>query len=166
MTDSGPKAWNKKTPLWTDKAVSEIKKILKSGFKVFEWGSGASTIWLAKQVLQLVSIEHDPTWYKLVTDALVGAKLSNVTLKLLDRDSGAYVESIREHPDGFFDFVFIDGRQRVACIEEALSKIRVAGFLLVDDSQRDRYQKGIVLLADWSRTDFPWKKRQTTIWQK
>jgi len=166
MTDSGPKAWEEKIPLWTDAAIKAVEELLKGDSRVFEWGAGASTIWLAMRVGELHSVEHDPKWYKLVAAALAKEALgAKVCLHTLD-DQGGYVEVINSYGKGYFDFIFIDGRRRVDCITTARPFLRSGGYLLLDDSQRSRYLPGIVLLKGWKRTDYSWKKRTTSIYQK
>ena len=48
--------------------------------KAFEWGSGASTTWLAARTQETVSIEHDANWFSLVSKS----GLDNVDLKLIE----------------------------------------------------------------------------------
>ena len=52
-------------PWWTFAAIEETDKFLKSrqDAKVFEYGSGASTIWLARRAAIVVSIEQDEGWH-------------------------------------------------------------------------------------------------------
>jgi len=166
MTDSGPKAWEEKIPLWTDAAIKAVEELLKGDSRVFEWGAGASTIWLAMRVGELHSVEHDPKWYKLVAAALAKeATGGRICIHTLD-DQGGYVEVINSYGDDYFDFIFIDGRRRVDCLLTATPKLRSGGYLLLDDSQRPRYLPGMTGLKGWKRTDYSWKKRTTSIYQK
>jgi len=155
-------AWDKKVPWWIEEAVEQVERFLSPDSKVFEWGSGGSTIWLARRVGHLVSIEHHTGWYNRVRAVLEEEALDNVDLKLFT--GPPYYAAIRQYPDNFFDFISIDGRQRVDCVREAIHKVRPGGMLLFDDSQRDRYQSGITLLAGWLREDYLQQiPQQTTI---
>lgn len=51
-------------PWWTFDAADAVEGFLASrpAARVFEWGSGASTVWLAKRSGCVVSIEHDAAW--------------------------------------------------------------------------------------------------------
>ncbi len=50
-----------------------------------------------------------------------------------------YVRSIDRFIDKSLDLVIIDGRARLSCITHALKKIRPGGYLMLDDSERERY---------------------------
>lgn len=50
------------TPWYTYPAISFLKDILDSQWKVFEYGSGYSTLFFKNKVNQLVTIEHDKEW--------------------------------------------------------------------------------------------------------
>ncbi len=40
-----------------------------------EWGSGRSTVWFAKRVAEITSVEHDPKWASIVRKRLCVANL-------------------------------------------------------------------------------------------
>ena len=142
-------------PWWTFDAVEAIEDFLadRPGARVFEWGSGASTLWLSKRAGEVVSVEHDPQW-----SAMVGGRLSamqNVRLRhvpaqgtgrIASRKPGfagqffdRYVASIREET-GLFDLIVIDGRAREACLTEAAARLAPGGVILLDDFKRGRYR--------------------------
>lgn len=50
--------------------------------------------------------------------------------------------------------MFVDGRARNLCILHAAHKVRLGGYLMLDNSDRLEYQSGIDLLRKWERTDF------------
>lgn len=82
-----------------------------------------------------------------------------------------YVKSIDKYPSGSFDLVIADCRAIVSCILHAISKIRQRGYLMLDNSERERYSDAISFLADYKRTDFfgigPYSTRLwwTTVWE-
>ena len=57
-------------PWWTFSAIAEVEAHLAAhpGARVFEYGSGASTIWLARRAGAVISVEHDTGWYRHVSD--------------------------------------------------------------------------------------------------
>ena len=61
-----------------------------------------------------------------------------------------YVRAIDDYPDGHFHFVSVDGRARVACLERALAKVAPGGLLILDNSQRERYQPALSRLTEQS----------------
>lgn len=108
-----------------------IEGILKNGGRVFEFGSGYSTVWLAGMA-EVMSVEHDPEWYDEVKGAL---KCSGrwAYLQLMDEQKlpGA-IEC-----QGLFDLVFVDciDRQRVAAVEHSMPHVMPGGWLVLDDTR-------------------------------
>lgn len=145
-------AWDQGVPWLIMSAVDYLDELIKPSFSVFEWGSGASTVWLAKKVSQVTSVEHTKKWYERLSKRLEEEGLANVTLHFLPMDK--YVEAILGYPDDAFDLIMIDGRQRVRCIESARLRLKPSGILVLDNAERARYQTGIALLAQWDRRDF------------
>lgn len=145
-------------PWWTFDAIDAVDLYLagKSGARVFEWGSGASTVWLAKRVGEVISVEHDGDWADLVAPRIFG--FDHVTLirvaaqKQGQISSGKfgfeglyfddYVSAIRDVP-GKFDLIVIDGRAREACLDEALARLAPGGRILFDDFKRARYRAAV-----------------------
>ena len=133
---------------------------------MFEFGSGGSTIFFAKRVKNLVSVEHDEDWYILVKNLLKKANISNVEYKLLkpkavvDRNMNAedpdsygsgfkkeyssldfseYVKEIDNYPDERFNLIIIDGRSRPSCIKHSIKKLNKNGLIILDNANRKRY---------------------------
>ena len=112
-------------------ASNEEGKFLMShllpSMRVLEYGSGGSTIEIAKQVQQLVSIEHDPSCYdhfKKIIPNNVNYILkqpkhgweSNQCKALSDGTEEHFKEYIEAPLElGPFDIIFIDGRARRDC---------------------------------------------------
>lgn len=158
-------------PCYAFGAIRALEQELSPEHRVFEYGSGSSTLWYAQRVAEVVAIEHHPDWYSLVSSAAP----SNVEVKLHEgapraapdqRSSeggevaefgssvipGAsferYVRAIDDYPDGHFHVVSVDGRARVACLERALAKVAPGGLLILDNSQRERYQPALFRLTE------------------
>ena len=158
---------------WLNKfALEELLKLDIKDWRVFEWGSGQSTLWWQDNVKEIVSIEHNYLFYRMIKREIK----ENCTLyhrKLIHGKVCPYVYGIHK-PKGLFDCVVIDGRNRVHCIEQLLTvpKVKDGGFIILDNSERERYEIGINLL---NRTfnlyyrspvdkDIPSAKWETTIW--
>jgi hypothetical protein len=83
-----------------------------------------------------------------------------------------YVSSIDSFPDQYFDIVAIDGRARPSCILHARLKVKVGGYLLLDNSERSHYQEAKKLLSGWEKQVFygagPYNYYfwETSIWQR
>ena len=163
-------------PWWTLEAVSQVESFLKSrnDAQVFEWGSGASSLWLAKRAASVVSVEHDPSWAEAVETLLPGngrivqisaAPRNDPLISLRSRKRGyenldftTYATSINDLP-GLFDLIVIDGRAREGCLPHALGKLKPDGLVVFDNVERSRYRAAI---SDYrGRLDIQWTKGVT-----
>lgn len=86
------------------------------------------------------------SWYQLVKLQVP----SNVDLVFQQEDTGnEYCRVIAGRGQKFdvviVDVVIVDGRDRVNCIKHSITALSDQGIILLDDSQRERYQDGIVL---------------------
>ncbi len=146
--------------------------------KVFEYGSGGSTIYFGQRASEVYSVEHEPAWYDRVQVELSLRGMTNVFCLLVqpepngrqntasvadpkayassdERTAGMnfenYVRTIDRFPDGYFDLVIVDGRARPSCLAHAMRKVRMGGILLLDQSERPHYLSNILELKDRSR---------------
>ena len=72
---------------WTFSAIGEMDDFLRSrgNARVFEYGSGASTIWRARRALSVVSVEHERDWHSVVSQRL--SPYQNAAVGLIDADA-------------------------------------------------------------------------------
>ena len=177
------------TPWLTFEAIRWLASNMDSSMRVFEYGSGGSTLFFARRVLEVVSVEHDPEWHTRTAEALAAAGVRNCTYLLrppepqMDArfassdpayeglDFAAYVAAVDDYPDESFDLVSVDGRARTACVLAARSKVKPGGLLLLDNSDRPQYGAATDALSPFERLDFrgiaPYATEvtQTTIWR-
>ncbi|MCK0141235.1 class I SAM-dependent methyltransferase [Aliiroseovarius sp. F20344] len=149
-------------PWWSFDAIDAVDKKLSQtqNARVFEWGSGASTVWLAKRAGEVISVEHDPSWAEIVKPRL--EPFDHVrTIQVPSRPKGAipsgkfgfegqyfddYVAAIN-NVEGDFDLIVIDGRAREACLQVAINRLKPGGHILFDDFKRRRYQDAVSALG-------------------
>lgn len=148
-------------PWWTYRAIDAVDAWLAARSqpaRVFEYGSGASTVWLARRAAEVHSVEHHAGFaaqFKSVLDDHDNVELSLVEPRPSSNpiapsgkegyqgvDFGAYVGQI-DHVGGLFDLVVVDGRARVACLAAALPHLKSDGLVVFDNSGRSRYRGGI-----------------------
>lgn len=160
-------------PWITIESTKWLEKILDNTKTVFEWGSGGSTLFFVNKVKSVVSIEHDIGWWKSVEVEISKKQNKNCEYILIEPEENKnsntkdytssttsslnykkYCQKIRDYPDAFFDVIMIDGRSRNSCMQEAIPKTKVGGIIILDNSERIEYQKGIQLLNRWKRKDF------------
>ena len=101
-------------PWITYPAIDWLGKRLVKEHRVFEYGSGHSTLWYARHVSEVVAVEHDFEW----TQRLIVPR--NVTL-LYRADGDAYVNAIADFEEQSFHCIGIDGPERTRCAELAPS---------------------------------------------
>jgi hypothetical protein len=113
------------------RAASEIERLLRPEWRVLEFGAGMSTLWFAKRVSFVLSIEANREWYERVCKQLTSRGFSNVEVRLR-QESDAYAAAVNRE-DGLFDFVLIDGDWRERCIEPSLRALRADRFVYIDN---------------------------------
>lgn len=148
------------------KALDKIKSLIKANMSGFEFGCGGSTLFFLRKVKSLVSVEHDKEWFEKTKSKISGDIINkwNGQLlppvqtdmydvkKLMDPefyfstgenfhgyDFMNYSKFIDTYPDNYFDFVVVDGRARPSCIKHSLNKVRIHGYLILDNSDREYY---------------------------
>lgn len=150
-------------PWWTFDSADQVAAYLGEhpGARVFEWGSGASTLWLAARAGSVHSVEHHAGWAAQLSPRLPG----NVTLTVVEPvasttpgvpsakpghaglDFADYVEAI-DDVAGFFDVIVIDGRAREACLARAVPRLSAEGIIVFDNVDRRRYLDAIDTVGD------------------
>lgn len=70
-------------PYITYPALRQLRRIIRPEFRVFEYGSGGSSLWWAGQVREVISVEHDAGWA-----ARVGAH-APANLRIITRERHA-----------------------------------------------------------------------------
>jgi len=149
-------------PWWTLRSSRMVAAMLerRPWARVFEYGAGASTVWLAKRAREVRYVEHDRGWNAVVEGHVRGfenvAGRCEVPPALTDPESKyrstymgstkidfeRYVRAI-EHEDEPFDIITIDGRCRAACLEAAMPKLKPDGIIVFDNSNRAVYRAAI-----------------------
>ena len=146
-------------PWWPYPMIGHVSQQLTPGARVFEFGGGGSSLWLADHGADLTVVEHDESWAEQLAKALP-ASVKLVIQPAADTGRLAseggpgffdgYVTTIDDCADGELDLVIVDGRCRTECAEHAIPKVRRGGMLLLDDSDRKRYRKVPSMLRGWT----------------
>lgn len=71
-------------PQITNGALEWLDSFLTPNSSVFEWGSGGSTLYIVKRVEKIISIEHNPQWWKKVTDMVKAQGIGNYKCVLVE----------------------------------------------------------------------------------
>lgn len=153
-------------PWWTYNAIDVVSEFLEArpGARVFEYGSGASTIWLARRAGRVTSVEHHADWHASMRDVLaVRDDICPVDLRLVAPDAApaddplyisekarekgqsfaGYASAIGAESDALYDLIVIDGRARNACLAHAADHLAPDGMIVFDNTGRSRYMRAI-----------------------
>lgn len=125
-----------------------LNNINKNHF-VLEYGSGFSTLEIAKLCKHITSIEHNLEWYNIVKSQksnncdLIFAKPNLNYIEGLH--DGTY-EEFKTYVDSplnknIFDIVLIDGRARVACASVMKKLVHKDSLIFIHDFERVEYQE-------------------------
>jgi hypothetical protein len=146
------------TPWWTYPATAWLAITLRPDHRVFEFGSGNSTLWLARRVAEVHSVEHDPDWARIVRATLPdNAHLDLVETHGTDADADADDPYLTPLAAGSaYDLVIVDGMGRNACVDAAITSLNDSGMILLDDADRLSYRPAHRALkaAGFGRLDF------------
>ena len=192
----------KRRPWITFRSKSIIDKYLKNKSAVFEYGGGGSTLYFLDKGAEVTTVEHNEIWFDELSKIISAENLSNLwTGKLMKpelryshqevdfsdpnnylssesefqgRSFFTYVSTIDGYLDNSFDVVLIDGRCRPSCIKHSVSKVKVGGILVLDNTEREYYlQKTNKFLEDFELVldnygptpGLPWFTK-TSIWKR
>jgi predicted O-methyltransferase YrrM len=127
-------------PWLTPEAIRLLDSMLRPSDIGAEFGSGRSTLWLARRCAQLTSAEHDATWHAKVLDALAVEGITHVDYQCHPRDEpdvtgdrSAYAQVAQSLGDESIDFALVDGLYRDFVTLFLLPKIRPGGLLVIDN---------------------------------
>ncbi len=148
-------------PWWTYRAIDVVDTWLQARprpARAFEYGSGASTGWLARRCAAVDSVEHHEGFAAQMEPAL--SEFAHVTLHVVPpvrsdapevssekegcsgQDFADYVATI-DIVEGEFDLVVIDGRARTACLDRATPRLAPGALVVFDNSRRRRYREAL-----------------------
>lgn len=140
-------------PWYTYTFIEFLRERDLKSLSVFEYGSGNSTIWFSRRANEVVSVEHDMSWFKSNQQLLNGC--DNVKLIHRNRENGKYSRAIIEF-DCLFHIIIIDGRDRVNCAKQCLERLHQSGIIIWDNTEREKYCEGVRQLLDlgFKKIDF------------
>ncbi len=138
-------------PWYTYGAMHFLERRLQPRMRVFEYGSGHSTLWYSSRVTTVVSVEHDRAWAREMAELAP----ANATV-VLQTEMTAYVNEIKRH-DGPFDIVVIDGIWRPESAAAAVGHLASDGVMIWDNSNSEEFEEArrdIAALCDFREIFF------------
>jgi hypothetical protein len=128
-------------------AISRLQSILGPDSKVVEFGSGFSTIWLAKRCARVVTIESNAAWFASISSRVD----EKVDMRLCTQpDDYCLVSGCQEK---YFDLAIVDGDWRDRAMRRALDLVKPGGHIYLDNSdvQDTQHQTAKRLLLEAGR---------------
>jgi hypothetical protein len=95
--------------------------------RVFEYGSGNSTLFYAPRAGRLECVEHDTGWFEKVKE-----RLPDKVMISLKTDRVEYTKAVARNAP--HDLITIDGEFRPECAREAVKCLSEQGMILLDNS--------------------------------
>lgn len=117
-------------PWLTFNAIRALENKTLPGMRIFEFGSGHSTLYWANRGLEVHAVEDDEKWYDILQARFAHIQSVHV---YLETSPSRYVSSISV-VGGMFDIVVVDGSYRKSCLALAINHVKPGGFLVVDNT--------------------------------
>ena len=115
-------------PWFTYPAIEYLRRFDCSGWRVFEYGAGQSTIYWSHRGALITSVEHNEQWFTEMTQKqLPNSQIVHRT------DPEQYADAIRLGNERF-KVIIIDGVWREICAERCTKYLSDDGFLILDNS--------------------------------
>jgi hypothetical protein len=133
-------------PWWSFGAVDAVAGFIRPEMEVFEFGSGGSSIFLARRTKHVTCVEDSELWTDLVQKEARALRLKN--LEVLARpfdfeeaDNFGESDYLRALDGRAYDLIVVDGQEnsvqvRPDCFWKAESCIESGGLIVLDDSWR------------------------------
>ena len=138
-------------PWVTYSFIDFIKTRLTKDMRIFEYGSGNSTLFYAQRVAKVVSVEHDEEWYK----KIVQEKAANAEMIFTELVAGGEYSQKASLLGEQFDVIIVDGRDRVNCCKNSVGALTPSGVMVLDDSEREFYEPARTFLLEKGFKELP-----------
>ena len=136
-------------PWYTYPAIEYLMHLNLSGMSVFEYGSGNSTIWWARNALKVHSVEDDSTWLLKIQETINKGRYS-IKYDFKERKED-YVNACV----GVYDITIFDGKFRSDCVRKYLENSIFGAMLIFDNSDRYPFSmEKIRRKLKWVELDF------------
>lgn len=120
-------------------AIEYLEKNLNSNHDIFEFGLGSSSLFFAKRVKSVMSLETNPKWLKIIKSKVFTNNIEVILMEngLIDDN----YQKVAKNCGKKFDFIIIDSIKRFQCAQNSIEALKEGGKIILDDSERDHYYK-------------------------
>ena len=124
-------SYRQKRPWLGYRAVERLDEIIKPDWRILEFGSGMSSLFLSRRCGHLVSVESDSVWFEQMRRLFAEHGFKNVDYRFRGPDD---YTAHADLPERSFDLVVVDGIIRDQCMLTALDKVKSGGYVFFDNS--------------------------------
>ncbi|MBD0268015.1 MAG: class I SAM-dependent methyltransferase [Cyanobacteria bacterium Co-bin8] len=127
-------------PWLTYPMIDYLENLDTANYTIFEFGSGASTLWWARKAKKVIAVEMEKDW------------CDQVKQLLPDNADIYHCPNSENYPDIInsfdipFDVIVVDGAERYRSAQNAISKLTQQGIIILDNS--DWYPNTAKLLVE------------------
>ncbi len=122
--------------------IEFIQSRLNKNHEIFEFGSGSSTLFFAKKVKKVTSLESNEKWREIMLLKLKEQNSSNAQIILMpDALINNLYENYPKNCGQKFDFIIVDSLKRCQCVKNSIESLKPTGAIILDDSERANYKK-------------------------
>lgn len=130
-------------PWWTYSFNDFIVERITKNMRVLEYGSGSSTLWLASNAGDVVSIENDPVWYDKIS-----MRLPDNARIILTAEMDSYIPKQNEH--GLFDILIIDALgSRISHAKNSINILSDDGVVIWDNTDGTDWNEIKSIMAEF-----------------
>jgi len=134
-------AYDQPIPWLTFPAIDFLDGIIKPDWKVFEWGSGNSTLWWSSRVKSVHAVEDNLSWQQEVSKKMP----ENAKVEFAGTCED-YVAAYLNSEEESYDVVVVDGEHRNECAKVALDKLKPGGIIIFDNDDGVAMNEGVDFL--------------------
>jgi hypothetical protein len=121
-------AEGKSLPWLTYPIIDYLNNLDLSTYRVFEYGSGSSTLFWAERCTSVASVEHFSPWFERMD------KYNSEHIRIVFEPNLNNYPKVIENK-GLFDIILIDGAARMACAKESVNHVKPTGFIILDNCE-------------------------------
>jgi hypothetical protein len=116
-------------PWFSYAAIHFLDQLKLDGLRVFEYGTGNSTLFWSRKGATVCAVEFDGGWASYVRQhAGPNAEI------LHEPNTEEYARAIMQYDDPF-EIIVVDGAVRDLCAQNALGRLAADGFIVLDNSE-------------------------------
>ena len=130
---------NPNDPWLTSESIKILRQLILKTDIGFEFGSGRSTKWFASRCKYLYSVEHNQTWFDIVSNQL--KNYGNVEyyykeINVEKPEQSDYLVKMKQLENESLDFILNDGRIRGEVAVISIDKLKYGGLFIIDNAER------------------------------